>query len=88
MRFQDNRRFVRRCSADHAMKNPWTKKNPFMSLWLSAANRAIAPARGQAAAAVKRETRKATTAATTQVFDAWANALKPPSASRRRRKTR
>lgn len=34
------------------MPNPWTKKNPFMSMWLSgsAANRA----RGRAMAAAKR----------------------------------
>ncbi|MEO7853779.1 MAG: hypothetical protein ABIR94_16235 [Rubrivivax sp.] len=81
------------------MKNPWTKKNPLMSMWLSAANSAIGSARGQATAAVKRETRKATTQATTagmnQIVDFWANAWKPPvpktpasTAARKRRKAR
>ena len=37
------------------MKNPWLKKNPLMSLWLSGANKVAGAARGQAAAAVKRE---------------------------------
>ena len=37
------------------MKNPWLKKNPFMSLWLSGANKVVGAARGLAAAAVKRE---------------------------------
>ena len=29
------------------MKNPWTKRNPFMSMWLSAANTVAASARKQ-----------------------------------------
>ena len=36
------------------MSNPWLKKNPFMSMWLSAANRAAGTFRGQANAAVKQ----------------------------------
>ena len=48
------------------MKNPWAKKNPFMSMWLSGANSALGSARGHATAAVKRESKKAvSTAATT-----------------------
>jgi hypothetical protein len=27
------------------MKNPWLKKNPFLSMWISAANRASVTAR-------------------------------------------
>ena len=41
------------------MKNPWLKKNPLMSLWLSGANKVTGAARGQAAAAVKREATRA-----------------------------
>ena len=37
------------------MANPWTKKNPFMSLWLSSANRVANQARGQASAAASRQ---------------------------------
>lgn len=72
------------------MKNPWTAKNPFMSLWLSGANRAASAARGQAAAAVKREatkaTRSAATAGTKQVVDFWSTAfgLAAPKPRRRR----
>jgi hypothetical protein len=36
------------------MNNPYLKKNPFMSLWLSGANRIAGAVRGQAAAEVKR----------------------------------
>jgi hypothetical protein len=71
------------------MKNPWTKKNPFMSMWLSAANSAIARSRGQATAAVKREATKAAKTVTNegvkQVTDFWVNALKPPAAPRKPR---
>jgi hypothetical protein len=38
------------------MKNPWMKKNPFLSMWLSGANAAAGAARGHAAAATKRGT--------------------------------
>lgn len=81
------------------MKSPWTKKNPLMSIWLSAANSTMGSARGQATAAVKRETRKATANATTagmsQIVNFWANALQPPvtktpasTAAPKRRKVR
>ena len=67
------------------MKNPWTTKNPFMSLWLSGANKAAGAARGQATAAVKREatkaTRNATAAGTRQVLDFWSTALGDPAPS-------
>ena len=36
------------------MANPWLKKNPFMSMWLSAANSVAGKARGQATAQAKR----------------------------------
>ncbi|WP_165982380.1 hypothetical protein [Dankookia rubra] len=37
------------------MANPWTKKNPFLSLWLSAANAWGGAARGAMTAAAKRQ---------------------------------
>jgi hypothetical protein len=37
------------------MSNPWTKMNPFMSMWLSGANAVANRARGQAMAAAKRQ---------------------------------
>jgi serine/threonine-protein kinase RIO1 len=46
------------------MPNPWLKKNPFMSMWLSAANRIAASMRGQAAAHAKRQINAAWTQAT------------------------
>ena len=58
-------------------------KNPFMSMFLSAANRAAGSARAQATAAVKREAAKNTK----QFTQAWVDAVLPPSAPRRKRKT-
>lgn len=37
------------------MANPWSKKNPFMSMWLSSANRVAGTLRGQATAQAKRQ---------------------------------
>jgi len=55
------------------MQNPWTKKNPFLSMWLSSANAVAGSARGHATAAAKR--------ATTQF---WTEALKPPKTKKRK----
>jgi hypothetical protein len=49
------------------MANPWLKKNPFMSLWLSTANRVAASVRGQAKSQ-----------ATRQVKAVLAEAVSPP----------
>jgi hypothetical protein len=69
------------------MKNPWLKKNPLMSMWLSSAHTAMARARGPATAAIKRETSKAMTSATTTSIDQlasfWADAFRPATASSR-----
>lgn len=56
------------------MSNPWLKKNPFMSMWLSTANRMAGTLRGQATAQAKRQ-------ATTLVADAVRESLKPWSAA-------
>jgi hypothetical protein len=37
------------------MSNPWLKKNPLMSMWLSTANRVAAGLRGQATAQARRQ---------------------------------
>jgi len=75
------------------MSNPWLKKNPFMSLWLSGANKAMSTARGQASSAVKRDACKVgaavSAAAAQQVTEFWTNTLtKPPAAARKRRTPR
>lgn len=59
------------------MANPWTKKNPLMSMWLSAANAWAGAARGVAAAEMGRQRKAATKAAT-----------RPPSAGKKPRKSK
>ncbi len=63
------------------MKNPWTAKNPFMSMWLSAANTAIGSARGLASAAVQREVNRATHTAYNQAVEDWTRLLTAPWAA-------
>jgi len=41
------------------MPNPWMKKNPYMSLWLSAAQRAAGTLRGHATAQARRQVKAA-----------------------------
>ena len=47
-----------------AVANPWTKKNPLMSMWLSAANTWAGAARGMMAAEMGRARKTAAKAAT------------------------
>lgn len=57
-------------------------KNPFMSMFLSGANKIAGSARAQATAAVKREAAKNTR----QMTKAWTDALLPGAAAPRKKK--
>lgn len=72
------------------MKNPWTKKNPFLSMWLSGANAVFGAARGRATAEAKRQASTLATKSTRQINDFWMDALtgKPPAKHKRKKKTR
>ena len=59
------------------MTNPWTKKNPFMSMWLSGANAVANRARGHATAAVTKQGSALTKQASRLWTDAWLAATKP-----------
>ena len=68
------------------MRNPWTSKNPFMSMWLSAANKAAGTARGTATAAAKRQIATAQADAMRQFLDFWtpqAPTVRPRKKARR-----
>ena len=68
------------------MRNPWTSKNPFMSMWLSAANRSAGSARGKATAAARRQLATAQTEAMRQILDFWTvQPAKPRSRKKARR---
>jgi hypothetical protein len=69
------------------MSNPWLKKNPFMSIWLSSANRMAGPLRAQATAQVKRQMNTAVADATRESLRLWSDALSPKiKASKPKRK--
>lgn len=46
------------------MAKPWLKRNPLLSMWLSASNRIVGSIRGQAVAQAKRQMKAAATALT------------------------
>lgn len=69
------------------MKNPWTKKNPFLSMWLSGANAVVGSARSRLSAQAKRQATTVMNQGTKQITDFWTGALTAPPA-RKTRKTR
>ena len=56
------------------MPNPWNKKNPLMSMWLSSANRVAGAVRGQALFQMKKSAVQASKKAVSEATDTW---LKP-----------
>ena len=67
--------------------NPWTKKNPFLSMWLSNANAITGAARGKAVAEMTRQMNEANkTAIETATRMFWNPWMPPPAKSTRRRK--
>lgn len=68
------------------MRNPWTTMNPFMSIWLSSANKVMGTARGQATAAAKRQLASVQAEAVNHVIDFWSG--KAASSPSRKRKPR
>jgi hypothetical protein len=68
------------------MSNPWLKKNPFMSMWLSGANRMAASVRGQAAAQAKRQINAAITQVTNENSKRLFEAALPTKAKRKQRR--
>ncbi|HEY0844840.1 MAG TPA: hypothetical protein VGE12_05705 [Noviherbaspirillum sp.] len=68
------------------MKNPWIRKNPLLSMWLSAANAAAGSARGRTSAAMKRESTAMMRRATRQMTELWTDALAPAKPRRKKRR--
>lgn len=65
------------------MRNPMTTKNPFMSVWLSSANKVMGSARGQATAAAKRQAATMQADATKQILDFWSGKSAPVTPRRK-----
>ena len=66
------------------MANPWLKKNPLMSIWLSSANRVAGSVRGQVTAEVKRQAALATQQATADAFKFWSGVPSTPIKRKKR----
>ena len=58
-------------------------RNPFMSLWLSAANRMAQSGRGRVAAAMRRQNATASAAASTAIMRFWTGELRGKPRSKR-----
>ena len=65
------------------MSNLWSRKNPFMSLFLSNANRLAGTLRGQATAQAKRQISAAVSKATNDNLKAVLGAAAPKAKRRR-----
>ena len=64
------------------MANPWIKKNPFLSMFLSSANAAAGRARGLWTQQAKRNQ----TVAVKQAARSWAELWTPTSGTKRKRR--
>lgn len=63
---------------EETVRNPWLRKNPFLSMWLSGANAVAGAARGTATAYAKKQMASAVAQNTKAVTDFWLAALTPP----------
>lgn len=70
------------------MPNPWLKKNPFMSIWLSGFNAATGAARSRAAAEAHRQASAAMTQVSRDMLNFWTAGFVAPPAKTRKRKPR
>ena len=70
------------------MSNPFTKKNPWMSLWLGGANRVIGKTRSVMQAAARRQQAVAGTEATKAVIAFWSGFFSSTSVGKRPRTRR
>jgi hypothetical protein len=68
------------------MTNPWLKKNPFMSMWMSGAHSVANSARGRIAAEARRQSTTAVNHAAQDVFTFWAEAMTGASAAKRKKR--
>jgi hypothetical protein len=74
------------CRRKFAMKNPWTKKNLLLSMWLSGANAVAGSARSRGTAALKRQARSEIAKGMKQATDFWTGALSPPAPKKKKRR--
>ena len=70
------------------MRNPWLKKNPFLSMWLSGANSVFGSIRGQGVAHARRQANTAVSEATKANLKLWGDTLKAASSKPRSKRRR
>jgi hypothetical protein len=68
------------------MSNPWLKKNPYMSLWLSGAHAVAGSARSRASAETKRQAGVLVSDFNREVLKAWTGGLVTPAAKPKKRR--
>jgi hypothetical protein len=68
------------------MKNPWTKQNPLLSMWLSGANAVAGSARSRAIAEAKRQAATMMTNGAKQMASFWSAALTAPAPSKTKKR--
>jgi hypothetical protein len=69
------------------MKNPWTNKNPFLSMWLSTVNGMFGTARGHAMNEARRQQRLMLSEGARAMLSFWTGAV-PSARARKRRSSR
>jgi hypothetical protein len=67
------------------MRNPWIKKNPLMSMWLSGANAVMGSVRSRATAEGKRQAAAIMAEGTKQMIRFWTGGLVAPAPRKKRR---
>jgi len=66
------------------MSNPWMKKNPLLSMWLSGANAVMGATRSHFNAETKRQMTSMRTHGEKQIISWWTDMLMPGKSKRRR----
>jgi hypothetical protein len=66
--------------------NPWGKKNPILSMWLSGANALLGKTRSEMTASARRHTKAGMDEGTRQALEFWGLGARPASRKRRRRR--
>jgi hypothetical protein len=67
------------------MRNPWLKKNPWLSMWMSGANAVLGSARARGTAEAKRQAGAMTSNALSQSMRFWTSVMAPPKRKRARK---
>ena len=68
------------------MSNPWLKKNPWLSMWMSGANTVASHARAQAKAETRRTVDLGVKEAVNFWTGVWFPKAVPPAAAKRKRR--